>query len=255
VDGCEDAKAAGEDGGVDGSGFGEEESELVAKAGTADGVEVGEVAAEPGVGIGVEVEGEAGGVAGGAEHAGGVVLEAALVEDADEAGFDIVLAAVRVDELAGGVGEAQGEGVDREVAAGEVGGDWGGFDGGKGSWALIALAAALYEVEGETGTLRRTQQGPGDGGGAEAGVEDGPTVGSGCEVLSDRRDLGFEDEVEVEVVALEDEVADGAADEEEADANVLAEADAGKKGIALGWGEAGVEEGDEACVSHGVSRL
>ena len=76
----------------------EDVDEFVVKAGAADRLNEGHVPPDPAERFGFDVEAEAGLVAGGAEDARGVVLEAAFVEDADEARVQVVAAAVRVEK-------------------------------------------------------------------------------------------------------------------------------------------------------------
>ena len=99
----------------------EDAGELVMETRAADGLEVREVAFDPGERAGLDGEFEAGGVADSTEDAGGVVLEGAIVEGADEASVEVGEAAGGVEDLAAlGAVEAEGEGVDGEVAAEEV---------------------------------------------------------------------------------------------------------------------------------------
>jgi len=101
-----------------GGGLHEDASELVVEACATDRIEVGDIALEPGEGLGLDLKAETDGVAEGAEYAGGVVLEGPLVQDADEARIEVGAAAGWVENVAGvGAVQAEGEGVDGEVAA------------------------------------------------------------------------------------------------------------------------------------------
>ncbi len=109
----------------------EDAGKFVMDAGPADRLQVAKVALEPGAGQGLDLEAEARRVADGAEDAGGVVPEGALVEDADKARVEVREAADGVEDLADvGAGQAEGEGVDAEVAAEKVPTDRGRRDGG-----------------------------------------------------------------------------------------------------------------------------
>ncbi len=117
------------------------------KASAADGLEVSDVPLKPGEGVGFDLESKPSSVAEGAEDAGGVVLEGALVEDADEARVEVGEAAGRVEDFAAlGAVEAEGEGVDGEVAAAQILADGGGFDGREGTGAGVSLGAGGDEV-------------------------------------------------------------------------------------------------------------
>src|SRR5947208_1862385 len=128
-------------------------------AGAADGLEVREVALEPCERVRLDLEAEAGGVADGAEDAGGVVPKGALVEDADEARVEVRAATGQVEDLAGfGAAQAECEGVDGEVAAEEVFSDRGGLDGGEGAWADIRLGAGGDQVDVEAREADRSRK-------------------------------------------------------------------------------------------------
>ena len=103
MDGGEDAPAVGQAQGGGGGWFVEDAFQLVADAVAGDGVEgvVGQGLAQGREGVGGQGEVEAGGVAGGAEDAGGVVAEALGVQDADDAGGEVGAAVVGVNDIIG----------------------------------------------------------------------------------------------------------------------------------------------------------
>src|SRR5438552_2351347 len=139
--------------------LGEDAGELVVETGAADGLEVREVALERCERVRLDLEAEAGGVADGAEDAGGVVPKGALVEDADEARVEVRAATGQVEDLAGfGAAQAECEGVDGEVAAEEVFSDGGGLDGGEGAWADISLGAGGDQVDVEAREADRSRK-------------------------------------------------------------------------------------------------
>jgi hypothetical protein len=149
MDGGEDAEAVQVAEGGLGGRIVEDAGEFVVEAGATDTLEVGGVALEVTQGAALDAEIKAGGIAGGAEHAGGVVLEGAVVEGADETSFEIGDAVGGVQELAAvGAVEAEGEGVDGEVAAVEVL-----LDGGRGclresAGAGVGFGAGGGDVDG-----------------------------------------------------------------------------------------------------------
>jgi len=111
--------------------FGQDGQQLAAKAGSADAFEVGEVAPQQALRGGLEAEAEPALVAETSEHARRIVLEAAIMEDAETPRRQVLLPAVRVQQAAGlSSRQGEGHGVDGEVAARQVSVDRGRADGG-----------------------------------------------------------------------------------------------------------------------------
>jgi hypothetical protein len=128
--------------------LGKDAGDFITQACAAYRLDIADVALEPGERLGLDLEAEAGGVAEGAQDAGCVILEGALVQDADQASIEVALSADRIEDLADAWAvEAEGEGVNREVAAAEVFVDGGGLDGGQGAGAGVGLGASSNEVE------------------------------------------------------------------------------------------------------------
>jgi len=101
-------------------------------------------------GFRLDVELQLGGKAHGAHHAQGVVGEGDVgVEGrADKAPADVVESAVEVDEIAeGSLVDAEGHGVDGEVAACDVFLKGATLDNGVAALAAVALAACAYEFQ------------------------------------------------------------------------------------------------------------
>lgn len=147
--------------GSGGAGFVENQVEFVAQAFGGQAFDQRQGGRDEGQRIGREAEGVAGFVADGAIEAGGVVVEGLPVQDADEAVGEVGLGIVQVEQ--GLVCQAQGQGVDAEVAPGQVVGQYGGTDVGQAGGRAVGFAAGGDQVEGQAfGRL--------PGGGAEFGV-------------------------------------------------------------------------------------
>src|SRR5688500_1003201 len=98
-------------------------------------------------GNGLEGELEPRRIARGAQGTGRIVLEGALVEDAEQARLEVGAAVVGVEQLA--TGERVRNRVDAEIAPSEVVRDPGGTDVRQRSGALVRLGAGPGQVEGE----------------------------------------------------------------------------------------------------------
>ena len=87
------------------------------------------------------------------------------MQGADDAGAQVGLAAVRVNDFGGGAVIVNGHrhGVNRKIAAGQVGSQVAGLDDGQGGRRRVGFAAGRYQVN--------SQVIPGDGGGAETAVD------------------------------------------------------------------------------------
>jgi len=181
-----------------------EQPELVAEASAADGVEgavgdglLGQLAC-----VRRDGEVEAGGVSRQPQQACRVVEEARVVEDREPACLDVIQRAISGDQFAGPpAGQSQGDRVDGEVAAPEVGVDASRSDVRQSARMCIGLAAGAREVV----TDARSP------GAARAELRLG-----GLGLADLRRQLGgvaFNGQIHVDELTVEDQVTNGAADE------------------------------------------
>ena len=232
----------------------EDADELVVEAGAAYGREVANIPLQPIERLRLDLEAEARRVADAAGNAGGVVLEGAVVEDAHEARVEVGAAAGRIDDLACvGAVQPERERVDGEVSAEEVIFDRCGSDGRESARAAVGLGARGDEVDVEAGDSH--------GGGEEGGVGDYPrlerrrrrssyerlrTSGTSLvlsrqgfrKLVGQRYRVAFDGDVEVERGPVEEEVAQGTADEVDRQAATIRELDELVEQRASGSGEA-----------------
>ncbi len=218
--------------------------QFVADPGAADPPQVGDVAAEPAQRLRLEAEAKPRFVAGAAEDAGRVVLEAPLVQDAKQSRLEVGLPAERVDKCAALVArQRQRHRVHREVAPEQVVGEGAGADGRQGAGASVGLGAGGGDVEAEVGALQR--------GRAEGCVDGAARVGQALHGASgESGGVSLQRQVDVEGGASQKEVADAAADEVDGPAIALGLSKNGDDGGPDPGGQGAVQLCDKVCLSH-----
>ena len=145
-----------------------------------------------------------------AEEPGRVVDEGQRVQDAHDSGLEVRPAAEEVDEVAERVAlQRDGHRVDREVAAEEVLAQRGALDPGQRGRTVVELGAGRGHVDA------RPVAGDHDRG-AELLVRDGPAAERRRERAAERDAVPLDGDVEIEGRLVQEDVADGAADEVDA---------------------------------------
>src|SRR3990172_2973086 len=197
-----------------GLGFLQDKVEFVADAVAADAFEEGQGVGDEFSGAAFDAEAEALFEADGAQYAGGVVHKTDRVKGADESVAQVALAAPEVEHVAESAAvEAEGEGVDGEVAAVQVEFDAGVFNFGQGRGLGVEFGAGRDEVEMGEGSVGR--QFP--LGRAETLMSDDPATEGGGATAGEGGGVAFDDEIKIGGGQAEEEIADKAADDEERD--------------------------------------